>query len=303
MFDRISPRARGLIAVSITALCWSFLAILIKMALKDIDPYSLAWYRMATALGLLGAGVIATGNAKFLKVLIQKPSLLLVASLCLATNYIGYMKCVELTSPANAQIFIQIGPLMLAFSGLLVFKERLSRSQVFGFFICIAGFVFFFQDQFTQNQTSSENYFLGQLWVFVAASTWATFATLQKKLIKTLSSHEINLYVFATSSLVFLPMVDWSYLGKAELSSHLLFAFLGANTLLAYGALSIALKYLPATQVSPIVTLNPLGTLIILWVLEKMHWNLIPPNPISATGYIGALLAIFGTILVLRKKK
>ena len=72
--------------------------------------------------------------------------------------------------------------------------------------------------------------------------------------------------------------------------------------MLAYGGLSLALKHLPATQVSPIISLNPLFTLLFLFLLEKTTWSPLAPDPIQTLGYLGALLAVVGVILVVSQK-
>ena len=59
--------------------------------------------------------------------------LLIVATLGLAANYIGFLLGLDHTSPANAQVLIQLGPLLLALGGLVVFRERFAPAQWLGF--------------------------------------------------------------------------------------------------------------------------------------------------------------------------
>lgn len=297
----LSQRQKGLLAAILTATCWSFLAIVLKVALLYADSYSIVWYRMFVAFSALSLWILSKKSVKPFKVLTQAPGLLLVASLCLAFNYVGFMQGVHYTSPANAQIFIQIGPLLLAIAGVLFFKERLSLKQSMGFLFCTAGFSLFFWDrQGAMNEHPTE-FLTGFAWILMAAVTWALFASLQKKLFNFWSSHQINLYIYLVSTLLFLPFVDWQTLLNLPLWVHGLYIFLGMNTLLAYGSLSVALKNLPATQVSPIITMNPLLTLILLLIIEQMNWQIIPADPIHWKGYLGAVLAVIGVIFVVTK--
>lgn len=297
----LTQRQKGLLAAILTATCWSFLAILLKVALKYSDSYTIVWYRMVVAFSFLSFWILKKESHQSFKVLIQAPGLLLVAALCLAFNYAGFMQGVHYTSPANAQIFIQTGPLLLAISGVIFFKERLSLVQSLGFVFCVAGFSLFFLDRQTTINKQPNEFFTGLAWILMAAATWAVFASIQKKLFNFWSSNQINLYIYFISTLLFLPLVDWDTLFQLPLWVHCLYLFLGFNTLLAYGCLSVALKNLPATQVSPIITMNPLLTLILLIIIEKMNWQIIPDDPIHWKGYLGALFAVIGVIFVVVK--
>ena len=136
-----------------------------------------------------------------------------------------------------------------------------------------------------------------------AALSWAVFAGLQKKLLILWKSSQLNIYIYMITSLVFLPWVNWSSLKQMPLEVHVLYIFLGLNTLIAYGCFSVALKHLPATQVSPIITMNPLFTLVFINIMDWLSWTFIPPDPVTPIGYIGAVGAVIGVILVLSKKK
>ncbi|MFT6364560.1 MAG: hypothetical protein ACJAZ8_002987 [Planctomycetota bacterium] len=79
----------------------------------------------------------------------------------------------------------------------------------------------------------------------------------------------------------------------------LLMSFLGANTLIAYGALGEAFKRLPAYQVGMIVTLNPLITLGAIEVLGAMEVEWAPQDHVGMLGYFAALLVVTGIGVVL----
>ena len=236
-----------------------------------------------------------------LKILATKPGWLLVAALCLGFNYVGFMQGVHYASPASAQIFIQIGPLLLALAGIFIFKEKLSKSQLYGLVGCVFGFALFFADRMDR-PGDKEGFYLGLVWIIAAAITWAVFAGLLKQLLTKWKSSQVNAYIYLVVSILYLPVVDWQSLASLSWSIHLLYFLLGLNTILAYGCLSVALKYLPATQVSPIITMNPLLTIVLITLIDFMEWEFIPADPIGWKGYAGALIAIMGVRFVLSKK-
>ncbi len=300
-WDNLSDRHKGLMAACTTAATWSLLAIFLKIALKHSDSYSIVWYRMTvSALALFIWFVYSQQKAK-LMVFKSRDIRLLIASLCLGFNYLGFMQGIHYSSPATAQIFIQLGPLLLALAGLFVFKEKLSKSQRLGLVACVFGFSLFFSDR-VGHPARTDTFYWGLAWVIGGAITWAVFASLLKILLGKWTSNQVNIYVYTVVSLLYIPLVHWQSLAETSLIIHLLFVFLGMNTILAYGSLSVALRYLPATQVSPILTMNPLVTLAIIAFMEWMQWTIIPADPIGWVGYLGAIVAIFGIRFVLAKK-
>ncbi len=298
-----SDRQKGLSAAILTATCWSFLAIILKYALLLTDPITIVWYRMAVPFFAMVFWFLFNNDKKKLLVLKSPPGPLLIAGLALGLNYLGFMKGIEYTSPANAQIFIQLGPLFLALMGVMVFKESLSSAQILGFAICTIGFSLFYLDRLSFLKTGDSDFTLGLIWILTGAVAWTLFASVQKTQLPFWKSSQINTYLYLVSSCLFLPWVQWNDLWSLSIWNHLLLVFLGLNTIVAYGSLSYALQYLPLTQVTPIITLNPLFTLLFIYIIDGMSWAFIPKDPVSLQGYIGAFLAILGTIIVLSKRK
>lgn len=292
----------GLGAAIITALFWSFLAILLKVALKYSDSASIVFYRMIVALVLVFIYQSVT-DFKKIKALKNIPFILIIASFCLGINYFGYMKGVELTAPANAQIFIQLAPLMLAIFGIFYFKESISKAQIIGFFLALVGYSFFYYDRVDNFIRFNDGYYEGQAWILLGAVTWAAFAILQKIILKNWSSHQINIIVYSICALMTLPFVNWHSLYSLTLAQHLLFISLGINTLISYGCLSIALKNLPASLVSPILIANPILTLVLLYIMESLQINWFTPDGVKMWGYIGSFFVVLGVGLVVTFKK
>lgn len=137
---------KGVILALITVLCWGVLAVALKVAVKVVDPYTIVWFRFAFAAIALFL-YFAIFDRKQLRILIKPPFWLIVASLALAINYIGFMLGVKYTSPSNAQVVIQIGPVLFAISGIVIFKEKVRKRQIIGFVIVILGFILFYSQQ------------------------------------------------------------------------------------------------------------------------------------------------------------
>jgi LPXTG-motif cell wall-anchored protein len=103
--------------------------------------------------------------------------------------------------------------------------------------------------------------------------------------------------------LLYLPFVNFANLAHLSFGYWALLVFLGANTLISYACLSLALKYLEAGKVSIIIVLNPIITFIIMGILTWLQVTWIDGEHFSVLSIAGALLALGGAILVVRKKK
>ncbi|MDX1283846.1 MAG: DMT family transporter, partial [Draconibacterium sp.] len=139
---------KGIIYASVTAFFWGFLAIALKVAVREVDPITIVWFRFVIAFLVLASWQAFNAPSSF-KILIKPPLLLIVAALGLSWNYMSFMLGIHYTTPSNAQLFIQTGPLMLALAGFVIFKEKIRRKQIIGFSVAIIGFLFFYRDQLT----------------------------------------------------------------------------------------------------------------------------------------------------------
>jgi len=95
---------------------------------------------------------------------------------------------------------------------------------------------------------------LGILLVLMAAIGWAIYAIYQKELAQTYSTNQLNLFIYGFCTVLFAPFVHYGSFASLNLGSWMLVLFLGLNTLVAYGAIALAFRYLEANKVSVIIT-------------------------------------------------
>ncbi|HZH71390.1 MAG TPA: DMT family transporter [Mariniphaga sp.] len=297
----MSVHSKGILYSAITALCWGLLAIGLKVAVQEFNPVTLVWMRFFIAFLIL-LGWQLYRNPASLKIMITPPLLLVVATLALAWNYYGFMWGVFYTTPSNAQLFIQFGPMLLALSGLIIFKERFSLIQGIGFAIALTGFAFFYADQLSAFFDGKSQYNLGVILTLSGATAWTVYAILQKLLIQKYSASALNLFLFGFPSLLFLPFIDLSPILHLGWEWWLLILFIGANTFISYTTLAEALGYLEASKVSVIIFLNPIITFTLMGILTFMEVDWIIHERFSPVTILGATLVIGGAFLVVRKK-
>jgi len=292
-----SDQFKGVVYSIIAALMWSILAIALKVSLNTLSPGTIVCARFSIALLFLGVYLLIKRPNAF-AIFRKPPTKLIFASLFLAFNYFGFMKGIEYTSPSNAQVFIQLGPVLFALIGIYLFKEKINWKHILGFTILLSGLGLFFWEQLfaTANHGS---YSLGILWVIGAAVSWSIYAILQKDLTQSNSVNQLNLFIYGLCTVIFLPIVDYGNFAGMGFGSWMLVLFLGLNTLIAYGAIALAFRYLDSSKVSAIVTVNPVVTFIIMYALGKMKVTWIYVEHFSLLSIVGAFLALGGAIFVI----
>ncbi len=260
------------------------------------------WFRFAVAFSILFTYFLITDHKK-LKIFIRPPFLLIVAAIGLVGNYVGFAIGVDYTSPGNAQIFIQLGPMILAAVGIIFFQERLSFRQFLGFVVAFLGLIFFYRDQISGLIGSEDVYIAGVIWLIMAAITWAVYASLQKKLVEKHAPQELNMFIYGLPLILLIPYVSTESFGHLSPMMWILLISLGINTVVAYGCLAEAFRYLEANKISVIITLNPILTFIIMMSLSAMDVSWIEGEHLSSYGFIGAALVLAGAIMVVIPKK
>jgi drug/metabolite transporter (DMT)-like permease len=294
----LSENNKGILFAGITSLFWSMLPIKLKVALGFVDPFTIVWFRFAFAtLGLLI--ILLINDPSAFKIILRPPVLAIIASISLGINYFTYLYGITLTSPGNAQIIIQFGPMLLAIMGIFLFKEKFLKVQYFGLFLLLLGFILFYFNKITHTAFGKHEFHVGSLWVFVAAVAWAVYAAIQKDLVKSIGPQKLNIIFYGVCFFLFLPLTNFKTLSSLNTVQWSIMISLGINTLVAYGLIGEALKRIPANKVGVIITLNPLLTLIFIWAINKMGWNFIQGENLTMLGIFGAFLFLLGAILVI----
>jgi drug/metabolite transporter (DMT)-like permease len=294
-------RRLGLLAAISCALLWGVLAIVMKVASAEVGPVTIVWFRFTFAFTGL-AGLFLVREPRALGVLLRPPRLALLAAFALTVNYLGFMQGLAMTTPSVAQILIQTGPLLLAVAGVVLFGERLGPAQVVGGLLALLGFGVFYADQQGAAVVPGAVLLDGVGFLLLGAVAWATYAVLQKRVVaRGLGPQRLNLVLYALPTLALFGPAELGSLAALDAVGWAIMVFLGANTLLAYGALGEALKRLPAYQVSLIITANPLITLGVMELLRRSDPPWLPADRVGPTGLAGALLVLLGLAAVLRR--
>ncbi len=280
-----------------TAVFWATLPLALKLSLEHVDAITLTWFRFLVAAITTGLWLGWRGQLRSYATLGNRQrGMLALAAAMLLGNYVFYLLGVRDTSPANAQLLIQLAPLLMAMGGIVVFGERFGRAQWFGMALLAFGLWLFFDDQ--RQHTMSPDYGAGSTWVILAAVVWAVYALLQKQLLMRLNAMQILFAIYLLAALALTPFAQpRALLGLDPLHAALVL-YCAANTVAAYGAFAEALAHWEASRVSAILALTPLLCIATIAIAHALWPQFIAAERIGTFGYLGAGLVIGGSLAV-----
>ncbi|HZX79808.1 MAG TPA: DMT family transporter [Lysobacter sp.] len=294
----------GLTLSLVTALCWATLPVALKVMLQALDPITLTWFRFLVAAVLTVGWLALRGKLGGLRGLGGRGiGLLALAAAMLVGNYIFYLLGVGRTSPGNAQLIIQLAPLLMAVGGIVVFGERFRAAQWLGMALLVAGLALFFRDQLAHVDTTpghggTQAYLMGSLLVVLGAVVWAVYALAQKQLLVKLGSMQILAAIYVVATLLLWPFAHPTQLLRLDATQWGLLAFCALNTVVAYGAFAEALAHWEASRVSAVLAVTPLLCLAVVAIVHGLWPSTLAPEPMSAIGWIGAALVVAGSTAV-----
>ena len=292
-------QSKGILFALVAGVMWGTLAVALKITLNryTLSAFTIVWFRFALAFLIL-AGVLIIKRPSLFRVFYKPPWKLIGASLCLGFNYFSYMTGLNYTTPGNAQIFAQLGAVLFAVAGIYIFKEKINWRHVIGFIVVAIGFALFYWEQLGAMANQS-NYIIGITWVIASSVAWVFYAIWQKDLSMRYSTNQLNLFIYGICTVLFLPATIMSGFSSLDFPGWLLMLFLGLNTLIAYGSIALAFRYLESSKVSVIITLNPVITFIIMYFFSVFNIQLIAHEHFSLLSIIGATVALAGSIFVI----
>lgn len=289
----------GLALSLLTVFLWGILPIALTVTVQALDVYTIIWFRFFVSFTLLAIylamrGKLPTGE----QLRATSWQLLLGATLFLGGNYFCFMQGLALTSPTNAEVLIQLSPLLLSLGGLVIFRERYTLRQWLGVAVLTCGYMVFFREQLSSLISAQSTYIFGSALIVLGAACWAIYALCQKQLLQSLTSAHIMLIIYGGCTLLFTPFSQPQVILNLN-SFYLLFlGFCALNTLIAYGAFAESLQHWQASRVSAILALAPIFTLVSMEIVTLVAPNLVPSEHLTFMAIIAALIVVIGSLAI-----
>jgi drug/metabolite transporter (DMT)-like permease len=298
-------RGVGISLALVTALLWAVLPIALKVALQELDPYTASWVRL-TVSGVLVASFLAwRGRLK----LVLKPDTGLaflcgLAALGLLGNYLFYNFSLQRLNPETAQLLIQVAPFLVLIGSVFLYREPFSKRQMLGALLVLVGLLTFFNKNLAVLLfDGASDYSRGVMLMMVSSVSWAIYALVQKKLLRSMGSMSIMLMIYVVGCVVFFPLAEPRAVLEMSPLPLVMLIFCCFNTVLSYGAFSESMNHIHASQVSGIITVVPVLTFIVMSILVEFWPQHFQPEDLNLLAYVGAGLVVAGSALAAMAKK
>jgi len=220
---------------------------------------------------------------------------MLIAITGICANYLLYLIGLQLTSPSIAQVVIQLAPLLVILGGIVLFREKMNRTQALGVAVVIIGLLVFFNERLPELFSAEGANGKGVLIIIVAAIVWAAYALAQKQLLKVYSSQAIMLMLYSLATLVFLAPSHVTSITSLSSLGWAMLIFCSANTLIAYGCFAEALQQWQASRVSAVLAMAPLITLFTITLIGWLAPEIALDDHIDGLSILGALMVVLGS--------
>lgn len=283
----------GIVLALITAMCWGALPIAMKQVLTVMEPPTVVFYRFLMASA--GLGLILAFKRRLPPLgMFRKPRwliLLIIATAGLFGNFLLFSSSLQYLSPTASQVIGQLSPVGMMVASVLILKERMRGTQVIGAIMLLCGLVMFFNASLVEIFTRLTDYTWGVIFGVGAACVWVSYGVAQKILLRRLASPQILFLLYTLCTIALLPLAKPGVVMQLDRWQLACLIFCGINTLVGYGALAEAMARWQAAQVSALITLTPLFTLLFSDVLS-LAWPDIFARPMLN------MLALFGAFVV-----
>lgn len=288
----------GFLLALTTAVLWGTVPIAVREIVPNMSPVTLVWYRFIISFTLLLIILALRHQLPKKRQFMNTRVLLLlfIATLGLSGNFTLFSAALLYISPTVTQVVAQLSSVGLLLAGLIIFKERLKPSQAIGVIILIIGLGLFFNTSIIEIFTQLTTYSKGVLLAMCAATIWVIYGLAQKILLKDLKSPQILLILYFGCLVLLLPFTNLKEIMSLNHFQLILLGYCGINTIVGYGALAEAMNRWQVSQVSAMITLTPLFTLLFSDILALLWPQIFLFPELNLLGYIGALIVVSGAM-------
>ncbi len=281
----------------ITAILWGILPLALGILLRQVSAATCMTVRFLVATIFLGTVLgIRKEWPKWQGLPRRTWALLAVAIAGLAGNYIFFQLGLSLTTPATAQLLIQISPVMFLLASVWIFKEHLGRVQVVGLLVLLVGFGLYFVGR-GSSEEAGPSYAVGILYILIASVTWASYALAQKQLLTVFKSQPLMMMIYAGGFVMGAPFTSTASIGALDGLGVAILAFAAFNTIVAYGAFAEALAHWEASRVSAVLALTPILTIVLGAFLSHIWPDYVHAEDLQPINMAGAGIVVVGSMM------
>jgi drug/metabolite transporter (DMT)-like permease len=219
--------------------------------------------------------------------------LLVLSGIFLGLHFWFWIASLDETSVASSMIITALSPFFVVTGAFFIFHERFSRIQVFSMSLALFGTVIVAYGDIGVSQSKLVGD-LSSLLGTIAVSVYMMFGQAVRKKISS-TVYNITVFFVASVELAIFAMFQHLPFGGYSFWDFIIFVLLAiVPTLFGHGLFNWLLQYLPASTISMTTLGEPVGAIILAWLLLDQD--------VSPSQIVGGLLCIGGVYLFLKVK-
>jgi drug/metabolite transporter (DMT)-like permease len=276
-------------------LIWSFNYIAGKIALRHLDPLTLASFRLEVAAFVIVPFFFARRERSSL--LPRKAgtfAFLVLLGVLMAINQGGFTVGLGYTSSGHSSVILACGPVIVLLFARAMKQEALTAAKILGTAFAFSGVILL---ETEQGLFVRSPFLTGDLITLLGTTSFALYVVFGKKLAATYDALSMNTSNFIVAGIVALPLairqgihLDWGTVGWAGWAG--MFYMAAVSSVLAYSLFYWALRYMTASRVTAINYFQPVGAIVLaaLFLGEQPTRHLL----------VGACFVLLGVYLAER---
>ncbi len=213
-------------------------------------------------------------------------------------NMLAFFKGLSMTTPISASVIMVTSPIIVLTFATIFLKEKATKKKLIGIFIGMFGAILLIM--YGRDVNTATNATLGNILVFVNATSYAMYLILIKNLTKKYHPLTLAKWLYLFGLILVIPFgyhefneIDWVSLPKSVLY-RIGFVIL-FTTVLTYMFNLIAIKKLKPTTLSIFIYLQP--------VLASTYALFVGSDSLNEIKIVATILIFIGVYLVTRKPK
>ncbi len=288
MLKKISLTEASLILV---AIIWALNFSVIKITLKEIDPFSFNALRYLLAAVLL----VVAAKRKGFSLKVKKEHFWKLIGIGVIGNLVYQLLFIiglDLTYSANAAVMLGSIPIWVALLSQLFTEEKLTLNKGMGVFLAFTGVALIISGGGNELSFASDT-FKGDIITLLAAIAWGVYTILSKKYLKFYNSTQYSAFM-SIVGLISLLLVGLPFLIKVDFTE---ISIAGYGGIIYSGLLSVGLAYLIWNNgIHKIGAVKTAAYQNLVPVLGLIFGVIILDEPLTIMQYIGSIFVIIGII-------
>ena len=277
--------------LTIGVICISTAAVIIRLI--EAPATAIAFYRLAIAsIFILPLSSFLRNTNGLNQIRLQDTLMCLAASVAISIHFVAWIASLEYTSVASSVILVTTSPLIVAFLSKLFFREHLHKNVYVGIALGLIGAVVL-----TGGDSRLEGRELwGDLLAFIGALSFAFYLILGKRVRTRLNNLDYTSFVFLSASVMLfvISVIANQPLWNFDSKSIIFIVTLAIiPQLIGHSSITWALGSVKATLVSVAIMAEPVGAILLAWLILNEHPSL--------ANLIGGLIILSGIFIAYKK--